>query len=96
MRYRLGVRERAVGKAQSLVDSTEHPQCEGIENLRYDAGIRAESVGEVAVACLIVEFGRLPKMVMGAGKIAEIPAGGAGDAVRDHGLGVIGPGCGFA
>jgi len=35
-------------------------------------------------------------MVMGAGKIAEIPAGDAGNAMSDRGLGAIGPGCGFA
>src|SRR5215831_10212129 len=74
---RLGVGEGAVGKAQSLVDAAERPQCEGIENLRCDAGIRAEPVGEIAVACLIVEFNGLPGMLMGAGKVAEIEAGDA-------------------
>jgi len=35
-------------------------------------------------------------MVMGAGKVAEIPAGVAGSAVSDQGLGAIWPGRGFA
>ena len=35
-------------------------------------------------------------MIMGAGKIAEIKAGLAGNAVRDHSLGAIRPGRGFA
>jgi hypothetical protein len=96
MRCRFGIGEGLVGKPQSFVDSTEHPQCESVENLRCGARIRAEPVGETAMARLVVDFDALLEMVMGAGKIAEIPAGGAGDAVRDHGLGVIGPGCGFA
>jgi hypothetical protein len=35
-------------------------------------------------------------MVMNAGKIAEIKTGLAGNAVRDHSLGAIRPGRGFA
>ena len=45
---------------------------------------------------LVVELGGLLKMVMSAGKVAEIKAGDAGTAVRDHSLGAIRPGCGFA
>ena len=96
MRCRLGVGEGAVGKPQSLVDSTEHPQCEGVDNLRCGAGILAEPVGEIAMARLVVELDGLLKMVMGAGKVAEIKAGEAGNAVRDQGLGTIRPGRGFA
>jgi len=96
MPCRLGVGEGAVGKPQSLVDSPEPPQCEGVTNFRDGVGIRAEPVDEIAVACLIVEFDGLLTMVMGAGKVAEIPAGGAGSAVRDQGFGAIGPGRGFA
>jgi len=95
MRCRLGVGERMVGQSQSLVDSPEHPQRNRIKCFRSGAGILSEAVGEIAVACLIVEFDSLPKMVMSAGKVAEINAGGAGNAVRDQGLGAIRPGRGF-
>ena len=37
-------------KWQSLVDLTEHPQCDCVENLRCDALILAEPVGEIGVA----------------------------------------------
>jgi len=96
MRCRLGVGEGAVGKRQSLVDSTKNPQCEGVEDLRDDAGILAEPGGEIAMARLVVELETLLKMVMGAGKVAEIQAGEAGNALRDQGLGAIRPGRGFA
>src|SRR6516165_3802121 len=46
--------------------------------------------------CWVVERDSLLKMVMGAGKVTEIPAGDAGNAVSDQDLGAIGPGCGFA
>src|SRR5215469_6792980 len=49
----------------------------------------AEPVGEIAMARLVVELDALPKMVMGAGKIAEVKAGDGGNAVRDRGLGTI-------
>ena len=52
MGCRLGVGDGAVGKRQSLVDSTEHPQCKGVEDLRCGAGIPAEPVGEIAMARL--------------------------------------------
>src|SRR5690349_10576394 len=96
MRSRLGVGEGAVGKPQSLIDSTAHPQCEGVANLRYDAAILTEPVGEIGMARLVVELDGLLKMVMGAGKIAEINARETGSAVRDQGLGAIRPGRGFA
>ena len=48
------------------------------------------------MARLIVEFDGLLKILMGAGKIAELKAGAAGNAVRDQGLGAIRPGRGFA
>jgi hypothetical protein len=48
------------------------------------------------MARLVVEFDGLLKMVMSAAKVAEIKAGGAGNAVRDQGLGAIGPGRRFA
>src|SRR6516164_4109477 len=48
------------------------------------------------MARLVVELDGLLKMVMGAGKVAEVKAGGAGNAVSDQGLGAIGPGRGFA
>src|SRR5215471_11861059 len=92
MRCRFGVGEGAVGKAQSLVDSTEHPQCEGVPNLRCGAGILAEPIGEIAMACLAVELETLLIMLMGAGKIGEIKTGLAGNAVRDYSLGGIRPG----
>src|SRR5215472_5612457 len=96
MRCRLGVGESTFGKAQRIVDSAKNPQRECIENLRSGAGILAEPVGEIAMARLVVEFYGLLKMVMRAGKVAEIPAGDAGSALSDQGLGAIGPGRGFA
>jgi len=48
------------------------------------------------MARLVVELDRLLKMQMGPGKIAELKAIAAGNAVRDQGLGTIRPGCGFA
>src|SRR5215472_18878180 len=48
------------------------------------------------MAPLVVEPDRLLIMIMGAGKVAEIPAGGAGSAVRDQGLGAIRAGGRFA
>ena len=96
MRCRLGVGEGAVGKRQSLVDSPEHPQCEGIKGFRCGARILAEPVGEIGMARLVVEFDGLLKMVVGAGKIAEIKAGDAGNAVCDQSLGAIRLGRGFA
>src|SRR6516164_2373585 len=96
MRCRLGVGEGAVGKRQSLVESTEHPQCDRVHNLRWSAGIRAEPVGEITMARPVVELESALKMVMGAGEISEVKAGEAEIAVRDQGLGAIRPGCGFA
>ena len=49
----------------------------------------AEPAGEIAMARRDVELDGLPKMLMSAGKIAEIKAGGAGNAVRDQSLGAI-------
>src|SRR5262249_19081422 len=46
--------------------------------------------------CSVVERDSLLKMVMGAGKVTEIPAGDAGKPGSDKTLGPIGPGCGFA
>src|SRR5215469_18693248 len=48
------------------------------------------------MACLVVELDGLLKMLMSAGKVAEIPAGRAENAVSDQGLGTIWPGRGFA
>src|SRR6516164_8433835 len=96
MRCRLGVGDGAVGKRQSHVGSTLHPQCEGVENLRYGARIRAESAGEIAMPRLVVELESLLKMFAGAGEVAEIKAGDAGNSVRDQSLGAIRPGRGFA
>src|SRR5215472_4419720 len=48
------------------------------------------------MALLVVELDSLLKMVVGAGKIAEIKAGGAGNAMSNQGLGAIRPGRGFA
>src|SRR6516165_3785457 len=45
---------------------------------------------------LVVELDGVLKMVMGTGKIAEIKAGSAGNAVCDQRLRAIGPGRGFA
>ena len=72
MRCRLGVGEGAVGKAQSLVHSPEHPQRDRIMNLGCGPGIRAEPVGEISMAPLVVELDGLPKIVVSAGKIAEM------------------------
>src|SRR5262249_27727716 len=74
MRHRFGVGESAFGKRQSLVDSTEHPQCEGVENLRCRPGVLAEPVSEIGMTRLVVEHESLLKVVVGAGKITEIPA----------------------
>src|SRR6516162_10114041 len=96
MRRRLGVGESAVGEAQRIVDSTKNPRREGVENLRCAAGILTEPVDEIAVARLVVEFETLLRMVVSTGKIAEMKAGDAGNAVRDQGLRTIGPRRGFA
>src|SRR5262249_51633647 len=96
MRYRLGVGEGAVGKRESLVNSTKHPHCEGVAYLRCGAGILTKPIGEIAMARRVVEFDGLLKMVMGAGKVAEIKAVDAGRTVRDQGLRTIRPGRGFA
>jgi hypothetical protein len=96
MRCRFGVGEGSVGKAQSLVDPTEHPQCEGIKNLGYGARIVAEPVGEIGVARLIAGLDGFLKMLMAAGKIAEIEAGDTGNSVCDRGLRAIRLRCGFA
>jgi len=96
MGCRPGIRERTVGEAQSLVDAPEHPQRDGIIYFRRDAGIRAEPVGEIDMARRVIELDGLLKMVVGAGKIAEIKTGGAGNTVRDQSLGTIRPGRGFA
>jgi hypothetical protein len=96
MRCRFCVGEGAVGKRQNLVDSTKRPQCDGVPNLRCGTGIHTEPVREIAMACRVVQLDGLPKMIMGAGKVAEIPTGLAGNAVRDQGLGTIRPGRRFA
>src|SRR6516165_6046136 len=56
----------------------------------------AEAVGEIGVPRPGPEFEGLLKMLMGASKVAEIPVGDAGSAVRDQGLGAIRPSHGFA
>src|SRR5262249_40938014 len=96
MRCRLGVGEGTVGKAQRIVDSPEYPQCEGVKNLRCGAGILAEPVGEIGMPRLVAELDGLLKMVVGAGKVAEIKAGDAGNAMSDQALVAIRPGRGFA
>src|SRR5215467_14157521 len=48
------------------------------------------------MACRVVERDSLPKMFVGASKVAEIKAGVAAVAVRDHSLGTIRPSRGFA
>jgi hypothetical protein len=96
MRCGRGVGEGAVGKAQRTVDSPEHPQRDCIKGFRCGAGIPSEPVGEIGMVRRVVELDGLLKVLMGAGKVAEIKAGLAGNAVRDHSLGTIGPGCGFA
>ena len=96
MRCRPGIREGAVGEAQTLVDSPEHPQRDGIMRFRCGAGILAEPVGKIAMARWVVKLDGLLKMLMCAGKVAEIPAGNAENAVRDHSLGTIRPDGGFA
>jgi len=93
MACRLGVGEGAVGKTQRIVDSPEHPQCQGVENLPCGARILAKPAGEIAMARLVIELDGLLKMVMGAGKIAELKAGAAGNVVHDQGLGAIRLGC---
>jgi hypothetical protein len=91
-----GAGEGAVGKAQRIVDSPEDPQCEGVQNLRYGAGIQAEPIGEIDMARRVVELDCFLNMLMSAGKIAELKAGAAGNAIRDQGLGTSRPGGGFA
>src|SRR6516164_4267080 len=94
MRCRFDVAERTVGKPQGLVYSTEHPQRDGILYLRYP-GIIPEPVGEIGMALRVVERDSLSKMFVGASKVAEIKAGVAKVAMRDHSLGTIRPGRGF-
>src|SRR5215469_13617786 len=96
MLCRLGVREGTFGTRQSLVDSTEHPQHEGVPDLSGGAGISAEPVGESAMAFRVVEIQGGLKMLMGADKVAQIKAGDTGSAVRDQGLGTIRQSRGFA
>src|SRR6516162_8052798 len=91
MRCRFGVGERPVGKAQRLVGSAEHPQYKGVVNLRCGARILTEPVGEIAMACRVVELDGPLKMAMSAGEVAEIEAGEAGNAVRNHSLRAIRP-----
>src|SRR5215469_7652560 len=55
MRCRLGIGEGAFDKAQSLVDSPEHPQRDGIIYFRGGARIVAEPVGEIGMAHRVVE-----------------------------------------
>ena len=71
MRCRFGIGESEVGKAQSLVNFPEHPQRKGIIYFRVAAGIVTKPIGEIAGACLVVKFDGLPRMLLGAGKIAE-------------------------
>src|SRR6516164_11631531 len=89
MACRLGVCEGAVGKAQRIVDSSEHPHCEGVQNLCRGAGILAEPVGQITMPRWVVELDGFLKMLMGGGKIAELKAIAAGNVVRDQGLGAI-------
>jgi hypothetical protein len=96
MRCRLGVGEGAVGKVQSLIDSPEHPQRDGIICFRCGAGIYTEPVHEIGMARRVVEFEGLPKLLMGGAKVVKIKAGGAEHAVGDQGFGAIGAGCGLA
>jgi hypothetical protein len=63
MRCRLSISQGAVGKAQSLVDSPEHPQRDGIIGFRCSTGMLAEPVGEIAMACRVVELDGLLKTV---------------------------------
>jgi hypothetical protein len=58
---------------------------------RSGAAIHTEPVREIGMARRVVEFDSLLKIVVGAGKVAEMKAGDAGNAVRDQGLGAIGP-----
>src|SRR5215470_20370507 len=48
------------------------------------------------MARLVVELESLLKMLMGAGKVAEIKTGLAENAVCDHCLGAIRPSCGLS
>jgi len=91
MRCRPGVGEGTVGMRQRFADSTKSPQREGVISFRGGARILAEPVGEIGMARMVVELDGLLKMVMGASKVAEVKTGGAGNAVRDQGLGAIGP-----
>ena len=68
VRCGLGIGEGAVGKAQGIVDLTKNPQRKGVENLRGDAGILSEPVGEIGMARRVVQLDGLLKMVMGAAK----------------------------
>src|SRR5215472_11631120 len=96
MPRRPGVGEGTVGKPQSLVNLTEHPQRGGVKNLCRGQRILTEAAGEVAMPHWVVECEGLLKMLVGAGKVAQIPTGAAEYAVRDDGFGAIGPGRGFA
>jgi hypothetical protein len=62
---------------------TENPQRDGVPNLCRGQRILAEPAGEIAMACRDVELDSLLKMLMSAGKIAEMKAGDAGNAVCD-------------
>ena len=95
MPRRLGIGEGKFGKRQGLADPTENPQREGVPNFRGGARILTEPVGKIAMQRRVVERDSLPKMVMGAGKVTEIPAGLTGNAVCNHRLGAIRPGRGF-
>ena len=76
---RPGVGDGAFGKPPSLVDSPKPAQRDGIIGFRRDAVIVAESVGEIGMARLVVELDSLLKIVMSAGKVAEVKASGAGN-----------------
>jgi hypothetical protein len=42
----------------------EPMRAEGVENLRYGPGITAESVGEIAMTCRVVDLDGLLKLVI--------------------------------
>ena len=96
MRDELGVGQGTVGKRECFINSAEHPKRDGINNFRDGPGILAETIGKITMPRRIVEREDLPNMLVGGGKVAEIPAVVAGHAVRDHGLGAIRPGSGLA
>ena len=78
---RFSVGERTVGYAQGFVGSAKNPLRDGVPHLCRGQRILAEPVGEIAMQRPVVDRDRFSKVLVGGDKVAEVPAGDAGNAV---------------